>query len=319
MNTGTLGATLIDFGRNGLAVPVLLLVMLGTLVLPLPALVLDVLFTFNISLSLVVILAVIYVRRPLELAVFPTVLLAATLLRLALKDAQLTPAAGEAPLTGDALAEVAREYVLTEAVVDRLARRYDQSVLKALIGGVELSLANAEAAKASADALTAALGGAAISVEPQFDETQEAHRLLVRKSVHGNTRTVAIDQDFLDSGDYAQIRKIAGLLQGLVRPGAVVQRGDHKLAVNAFPEAISWLLEQAKGGMNVQRYKGLGEMNPEQLWETTMDPASRRLLRAQIEDALAADEIFTTLMGDVVEPRRAFIEANALGVRNLDV
>ena len=241
------------------------------------------------------------------------------LLRLALKDAQLTPATGETPLTGDALAEVAREYILTEAVLDRLARRYDQSVLKALIGGVELSLANADAAKASADALTAALGAATISVEPQFDEAQEAYRLLVRKSVHGNTRTVAIDQDFLDSGDYAQIRKTAGMLHGLVRAGAVIQRGDHKLAVTTFPEAINWLLEQAKGGMSVQRYKGLGEMNPDQLWETTMDPASRRLLRAQIEDALAADEIFTTLMGDVVEPRRAFIEANALGVRNLDV
>jgi DNA gyrase subunit B len=241
------------------------------------------------------------------------------LLRLALKDAQLFPDETAAPLSGDPLAELAREYILAEAVVERLSRRIDAGVLHALLRGVQIDLANAESTGLSAQALAAALQNESVAVEAQFDEATESHRLVVRRVLHGNQRSSLIDHDFVETGDYVQIRKTAGLLEGLLRPGAYVQRGDHRTAVSEFRKAVDWLLEQAKSGLNVQRYKGLGEMNPEQLWETTMDPASRRLLKAQIEDAIAADEIFTTLMGDVVEPRRAFIEANALGVRNLDV
>ncbi len=241
------------------------------------------------------------------------------LLKLALKDAQLFPSEHDSALVGEALAEVARAYILAEAVIDRLSRRIDPSVLNALLKGAEISLGNAEEAARSARALSEAVAQAQVTVEARFDEALEAHRLVVRRNVHGNIRSGFLDQDFLDSGDYAQIRRTAKMLEGLILPGAYVQRGDHKLAVTDFGQAMNWLLDQAKNGLMVQRYKGLGEMNPEQLWETTMDPGSRRLLRAQIEDALAADEIFTTLMGDMVEPRRAFIEANALGVRNLDV
>jgi DNA gyrase subunit B len=128
-----------------------------------------------------------------------------------------------------------------------------------------------------------------------------------------------IDTEFVHSGDYKQIRQTAEMLRGLIGAGAYMQRGDKKQLVRDFPEAMRWLLGEVEKSMTLQRYKGLGEMNPEQLWETTMDPGSRRLLRVQIDDGIAADEIFTKLMGDEVEPRRLFIESNALGVRNLDV
>ena len=120
-------------------------------------------------------------------------------------------------------------------------------------------------------------------------------------------------------GLWAVIEKTTGVLRDLVSQGAVVRRGDKELAVHTFKEALDFLLEDARGSLAIQRYKGLGEMNPEQLWETTMDPAVRRLLKVQIEDAVASDDIFDKLMGEAVEPRRNFIESNALGVRNLDV
>jgi DNA gyrase subunit B len=241
------------------------------------------------------------------------------LLRLALKDAQLNRGEGLPPLTKDALAEVAREYILAEAVIERLSRRIDPAVLHALLRGPELDLSSEESAARSAAALIQHLPENGTTIEPRFDEKTESHLLRVRKIQHGNVRVSYVDRDFVDSGDYTQIRKTAKVLEGLLGASASVQRGDHQQPVTQFKQAVDWLLEQARNGLTVQRYKGLGEMNPQQLWETTMDPKSRRLLRAQIEDAIAADEIFTTLMGDVVEPRRAFIEANALGVRNLDV
>ena len=142
--------------------------------------------------------------------------------------------------------------------------------------------------------------------------------MIVRRH-HGTPHTTVLDADFLDSGDGAQVASAAALLQGLIRAGASVRRGDKVQPVKSFKEALDWLLAEARGSVSIQRYKGLGEMNPGQLWETTMDPAVRRLLRVQIEDAIASDEIFDKLMGEQVEPRRAFIESNALGVRNLDV
>jgi DNA gyrase subunit B len=156
-------------------------------------------------------------------------------------------------------------------------------------------------------------------VAPHFDQKTERYQVRIERTRHGNVRMSTIDTEFVHSGDYAQIRQSAELLRGLVGEGAFVQRGEKRQPVREFPEAMRWLLAEVEKAMSLQRYKGLGEMNPEQLWETTMDVEARRLLRVQIEDGIAADEIFTKLMGDEVEPRRAFIESNALGVRNLDV
>jgi DNA gyrase subunit B len=151
------------------------------------------------------------------------------------------------------------------------------------------------------------------------DPTSEGWRLRLEKVVHGNKVETIIDHAFLESGDYAQIVKTAQTLTGLIQADAQVKRGETVRSIRSFKDGLDWLLSEAKGGMAIQRYKGLGEMNPEQLWETTMDPAKRVLLKVQIEDAISAGEIFSTLMGDEVEPRRQFIESNALGVTNLDV
>jgi DNA gyrase subunit B len=241
------------------------------------------------------------------------------MLRLALIDAALLPAPQRDPIRGDALAELAKTYLVTEAVIERVARWIDRDVLEALLRGVQIDLSRRDLAEASAAALAAALSGREFRVSARFDPKTERYQVRVEHTKHGNVRASAVDQEFVHSGDYAQIRSAAETLRGLVGPGAVVQRGDKQYSVKDFGEAMKWLLAEVQKSVSLQRYKGLGEMNPAQLWETTMDPAARRLLRVQIEDGIAADEIFTKLMGDEVEPRRAFIESNALGARNLDI
>jgi DNA gyrase subunit B len=241
------------------------------------------------------------------------------MLRQALVDAVLHPGAGREPIAGDALAQLAKSYLLAEAVIARVSRIIDREALQAILRGVQVDLGRRDTAEASAEALEAAIGGNGIAVAPHFDAKTERYQVRIERTRHGNVRMSTIDTEFIHSGDYAQIRQTAAMLRGLIGEGAFIQRGDKKQPVRDFPEAMRWLLAEVERAMGLQRYKGLGEMNPEQLWETTMDPGSRRLLRVQIEDGIAADEIFTKLMGDEVEPRRAFIELNALGVRNLDV
>jgi DNA gyrase subunit B len=241
------------------------------------------------------------------------------LLRLALEEAELYTTAAGKPLQREALEGVAKQYFVAEAVIERLSRATDPAVLNALLRDPELDISDEKAAAKSAGKINQLLNDGDLKVEARFDDKHERYYLLITRMQHGNAHQTAIDWDFLHSGDYEEIRKTAQVLQGLLGEGAYVKRGEHRRPVTEFKQAIDWLLEETRGGLGIQRYKGLGEMNPGQLWETTMDPKVRRLLKAQIEDAIGADEIFTTLMGDLVEPRRAFIESNALGVRNLDV
>jgi DNA gyrase subunit B len=241
------------------------------------------------------------------------------MLRQALVDAALHPAARREPIRGEALAALAKSYLLAEAVIDRVSRWIDRDALQALLRGVQVDLSRRDLAEASVESLAAALPAVGVLVGAHFDPKTERYQVRIERTRHGNVRVTAIDSEFVHSGDYAQIRSTAETLRGLVGVGAFVQRGERKQPVKDFAEAMKWLLAEVRKSMSLQRYKGLGEMNPTQLWETTMDPTVRRLLRVQIEDGIAADEIFTKLMGDEVEPRRAFIESNALGVRNLDV
>jgi DNA gyrase subunit B len=240
-------------------------------------------------------------------------------LRQALVDSALYPAEGREPISGDALAALAKSYLLAEAVIERVSRWIDKDVLAAMLRGAQIDLTRREAAEASVGSLLAELAGNGVRVNAHMDTKTERYQIRVERTRHGNVKVSHIDHEFVVSGDYLQIRRTADMLRDLIGPGAWIQRGDKKHSVKEFQDAMSWLLAEVRKSVGLQRYKGLGEMNPGQLWETTMDPKSRRLLRVQIEDAVAANEIFTTLMGDEVEPRRAFIESNALGVRNLDV
>jgi DNA gyrase subunit B len=242
------------------------------------------------------------------------------LLKLALSESELHTSAQSGPLSQDAFEELAKEYLLAEAVIQRESRLIDEEVLYALLKqSPDLDLANAEAARKSAEALAGLLGDANLTVDARFDEKLERYVLAINRTQHGVVRHSYIDADFLQGGDYAQIRHTAQVIQGLLSDDAFVKRGDQVHPVKDFREAIEWVLGEVQRGVSTQRYKGLGEMNPDQLWETTMDPGTRRLLKTQIEDAITAEEIFATLMGDQVEPRRNFIETNALGARNLDV
>jgi DNA gyrase subunit B len=256
-----------------------------------------------------------YIKDDAEFAQF--------MVALALKDARLVPAEGTAPIEGTALAELARQYQLASAVVERLARVIDRPALEALMGGLELNLDGAGVAEASAQRLAAALGNSTVHVHPQHDEKTDKYGLRIERQHHGNVRATVIDADFVHGADYTALAEAARTFKGLIGSGARVRRGSgdrqKEAGVESFREAMDWLMNEAESSVSRQRYKGLGEMNPEQLWETTMDPAVRRMLKVQIEDAIGADQIFTTLMGDEVEPRRAFIETNALYAGNIDV
>jgi DNA gyrase subunit B len=241
------------------------------------------------------------------------------LLKMALDEASLTPKAGAEAISGAALESMAHEYLLAEAIINRLSHMINPEVLHAIVdANVKLDVSTESAALASAATLSK-LVHSGVQIRARYDDAHERWQLRMEKMHHGNLKVTVIDEDLLLSGDWTQLMKTADMLSGLFGSGGFVMRGEKKAPAIGFAGAMNWLLSEVERTVSKQRYKGLGEMNPEQLWETTMDPKVRRLLKVQIEDAIGADQIFTTLMGELVEPRRNFIESNALAARNIDV
>ena len=249
------------------------------------------------------------------------------LLTHALEDAQLFADPEQPPMTGSALETLARRWMEVASIIRRSSRRYDQRVLEQMLYMPEVTPANHD----QLDWLTSW----GRTFETQLNSHDDAARkyrvrvmaavdggtprLLVARTEHGITSEKHIHREFFESAEYRSIADLAAALSGLLRPGAYIAKNDARQDIGSFKEAINWLLESGRKGQMIQRYKGLGEMNPEQLWDTTINPQTRRLIQVRIEDALAANDIFATLMGDQVEPRREFIEKNALAVANLDI
>ena len=268
----------------------------------------------------------VYVKDDAELNTY--------LLNAAIDGAALHVNADAPALSGAALEALAKEHMTVENIIARLSNRYDEAVLRTLSqlpGITEKKSEDLDMLEAWTKKLSAALpkdsgdravngnGGSYIAELDRGDGEGEGVRIAVRKMQHGLSATRYIPREFFDTNEYRHIMSLAGKLKGLLGDGAYIERGEKRLAANTIAEVTDWLMNEARKGQSIQRYKGLGEMNPEQLWDTTVNPATRRLLQVKIEDAVKADEIFTTLMGDHVEPRREFIEKHAITVSNLDI
>jgi len=252
----------------------------------------------------------------------------ALLLSAAIDNSQLYVNPEAPALSGPALESLSNEYMGVMTSIRRLSRRYDPDVLEKMVympvlGEVELQDREGMTAwfKQLEEWMNAGLtSGQRYHTELTPSEGMPGFTATISKWTHG---IVAFEQkishEFFASAEYERMTALGKQLDGLLSTGAYVQRGERRQDVGTFKQALNWLMEEAKRGQHIQRYKGLGEMNPEQLWETTLDSANRRLLQVKIEDAVGSDDIFTTLMGDQVEPRRDFIEQNALSVSNLDI
>jgi DNA gyrase subunit B len=268
----------------------------------------------------------VYVKDDAELTAY--------LLSSALDNARLHVNAAAPALSPSALEALAKEYTTVEAIVTRLANRYGEATLRAIgtLPPVDPTVyEDLDRLEAWTEQLSAALpkhrggrgdngnGSSYTATLDRGDSDGEGVRIEIRKVQHGMGTTRYLPREFFDTNEYAHIASLAAKLHDLVGPGALIARGDKQIEIGTFADAINWLMAEARKGQSVQRYKGLGEMNPAQLWDTTVNPETRRLLQVKIEDAVKADGVFTTLMGDQVEPRREFIEQNALSVSNLDV
>jgi len=246
------------------------------------------------------------------------------LLEIALEDTQLSGGSAQHQISGNDLKQLCRDFLNVDAITRRLSRRYDHQLLKLLITLPTITteqLSRPDETKRLVDSLNQKLvskqNGARYNTLATKNEQTGGPEIQVQRSEHGATTISRLDTEFLSSNEYRQMRRLGEQL-GTLSP-VTVTKGEKTHTADDFADAFSWLMDDARKGQTIQRYKGLGEMNPEQLWETTMDIKTRRLLKVNIEDGVSADQIFTTLMGDQVEPRRDFIERNALAVSNLDV
>ncbi|TCK16892.1 DNA gyrase subunit B [Thiogranum longum] len=250
------------------------------------------------------------------------------LLQTALDKASLYVSKDAPALTGPGLENLAKQFLSVSASIARLSRRYNPVVLERMLYMTaleEVDLHNVEKIEAWCQELEQRINsqqkaGERFEISVSRNEDREQFTIAVKRLTHGITASEQkIPSEFFASAEYGRIVALGEQLNDLLGEGAYVQRGDKQQPIESFKQAIDWLMEEAKRGQHIQRYKGLGEMNPDQLWDTTMNPDTRRMLQVNIEDAVASDEIFTTLMGDQVEPRREFIEKNALTASNLDV
>ena len=249
----------------------------------------------------------------------------AYLLHNAIDGAKLYVNKDAPPLSGQGLEAISSQFMMVMGTIKRISRRLPFDVLEKMITmpGIEHDhIRNDSKVSAWFTELNSRLQDDQQSLsryEIQMEESGGDWSAKVQMTRHGIHYFYGVNAEFFETGEYQMIKQLGQELDGLIGEGAYIKRGEKEQPVNSFKETVNWLLDEAKRGQHIQRYKGLGEMNPDQLWETTLDANSRTLLQVQIEDAIAADEIFTTLMGDQVEPRREFIETNALNASNLDV
>jgi DNA gyrase subunit B len=258
----------------------------------------------------------------------------AHLLSAAMDKAALHVNSEAPPLSGPALETLTKEHIAVESIITRLAPRYDEIVLRALsllpdvtaldagnldtLAGWTEELSDS-LPKSSGDRAEDNSAGSYTAELDRGDEDGESVRIGITRVQHGIGTTRYLPREFFDTNEYKYIMALAGKMSGFLSDDAYIMRGEKKSQIDSFAAGVEWLMSEARRGQTIQRYKGLGEMNPDQLWDTTVNPETRRLLQVKIDDAVKADEIFTTLMGDQVEPRREFIEKNALTVENLDV
>lgn len=247
------------------------------------------------------------------------------LLQQAVDGARLELGENTPPISGPGLESLAREYLSAQAMIERMANRFDINALKALmqIGRLDPAMMDDESRLAGwlghFNGMLNAIADAGVEYGVSMEEGEHGHVFRIERSQHGVSHETTIPAAFFSGNEYRLLGDLGERLDGLISEGAEVVRGERRQAIERFEQAIDWLMAEGRRGLAVQRYKGLGEMNPDQLWETTMNPDTRRLLQVRIEDAVAADSVFTVLMGDLVEPRRDFIEKFALSASNIDV